>query len=514
MTAIAQKSRKYNRSIFRASYSRATRTHIIEPHPYRNAFQRDRDRILYSKEFRRLSGKTQVFVAGFDDHMRTRLTHTLEVAQLADTISRALRLDDILTEAIAYGHDVGHTPFGHVGERTLNFIMNGCTEYYGYNHAKKMGANSKGFKHNLQSIRVVTELENPYKNNSGLNLTRYTLWGIKNHTKTYYKEKDCEYYQDGKCRYKNFGTGCVCTNGQLSVDFYNNVIVVDNNSQELLVDDRDWTFEALVVAYADEIAQRHHDIEDGLFAGIIDIKDLLVNIEKNFSYKLSEAEIQKLQKFRSSQKVRDVLPDISRILINLYTTHYINEMRLLFKNLVTEFKIKGNRNFQELHGDIYHYLTSDNPKINNNIIGEEFIRADDSFKEYLKNIILHSELAQRMDGKATYIIRQLIKAYLTNPQQLPDSTMVSIWRNYLSISGAKMINEFDKTSIELLSSNARNGVAKALKENVEDTDDKNSVIKQVLLRKACDHIAGMTDNFAYMQYESLYGTNPHKRNSM
>ncbi len=103
-------------SFFRASEDHATRIDKGEEnHKFRSAFQRDRDRILYSKEFRRLSGKTQVFIAGFDDHMRTRLTHTLEVAQISDTIARALGLNEILVEAIAYGHDVGHTPFGHVG---------------------------------------------------------------------------------------------------------------------------------------------------------------------------------------------------------------------------------------------------------------------------------------------------------------------------------------------------------------------------------------------------------------
>ncbi|EHR0219180.1 HD domain-containing protein [Clostridium perfringens] len=97
-----------------------------DKHTIRNEFERDRDRIMYSRAFRRLSGKTQVFLAGNDDHVRTRLTHTLEVAQIARTISKALGLNEYLTEAIALGHDIGHTPFGHIGERMLNSIMNGC----------------------------------------------------------------------------------------------------------------------------------------------------------------------------------------------------------------------------------------------------------------------------------------------------------------------------------------------------------------------------------------------------
>ena len=123
----------------------------------RTCFQRDRDRILHSKAFRRLKHKTQVFLSPFDDHFRTRLTHTLEVSQIARTISRSLRLNEDLTEAIALGHDLGHTPFGHCGEGVLNELVKG------------------GFHHNIQSVRVVEILED-------LNLCRETIDGILTHT--------------------------------------------------------------------------------------------------------------------------------------------------------------------------------------------------------------------------------------------------------------------------------------------------------------------------------------------
>lgn len=136
-----------------------------QPEPecdFRTAFQRDRDRIIHCKAFRRLKHKTQVFLAPESDHYRTRLTHTLEVSQIARTISRALRLNEDLTEAIALGHDLGHTPFGHAGERALNEIFEG------------------GFRHYEQSVRVCESLE---KNFTGLNLTQEVLDGIGNHTK-------------------------------------------------------------------------------------------------------------------------------------------------------------------------------------------------------------------------------------------------------------------------------------------------------------------------------------------
>ncbi|MBE7705514.1 MAG: deoxyguanosinetriphosphate triphosphohydrolase [Cyanobacteria bacterium SIG29] len=128
-----------------------------EPCPLRTEYQRDRDRILHSKAFRRLKHKTQVFFSPYDDHFRTRMTHTLEVSQIARTISRALDLNEDLTEAIALGHDLGHTPFGHSGERVLNELM------------------PDGYRHNEQSVRVVEFIED-------LNLTQETLDGILNHS--------------------------------------------------------------------------------------------------------------------------------------------------------------------------------------------------------------------------------------------------------------------------------------------------------------------------------------------
>ncbi len=138
------------------------RKRAVEPCSVRTDFQRDRDKIIHSKSFRRLKHKTQVFITPEGDHYRTRLTHTLEVAQIARTIARALRLNEDLTEAIALGHDLGHTPFGHAGERALNEVCTG------------------GFKHNEQSFRLCDKVEG----GEGLNLTWEVLDGILHHTGT------------------------------------------------------------------------------------------------------------------------------------------------------------------------------------------------------------------------------------------------------------------------------------------------------------------------------------------
>lgn len=140
------------------------RDFVKEKCDLRTEYQRDRDRIIHSKAFRRLMHKTQVFLSPEGDHYRTRLTHTLEVSQISRTIARAMRLNEDLTEAIALGHDLGHTPFGHCGERTLNKLIKG------------------GFRHNEQSLRVVEILETKDNQQHGLNLTKEVRDGIVNHT--------------------------------------------------------------------------------------------------------------------------------------------------------------------------------------------------------------------------------------------------------------------------------------------------------------------------------------------
>lgn len=194
------------------------RMHKEEEHPYRSAYQRDRDRIIHSSAFRLLEYKTQVFVNHEGDYYRTRLTHTLEVAQIARTIALALRLNVDLTEAIALAHDLGHTPFGHSGEDALNELMS------------KHG----GFNHNAHGLRVVDELEERYPDFPGLNLTWEVREGIVKH----------------------------------STQFDKSVKFKDLAPQEMP------TMETQIVDIADEIAYDNHDLDDGLTSGLIKEEDL------------------------------------------------------------------------------------------------------------------------------------------------------------------------------------------------------------------------------------------------
>ncbi|MHC5198553.1 MAG: deoxyguanosinetriphosphate triphosphohydrolase [Planctomycetota bacterium] len=147
------------------------RQHAEPPHPYRAAFERDRDRIIHCAAFRRLEGKTQVFTTGLNDQYRTRLTHSIEVAQIGRTIARVLDLNEPLTEAICLAHDLGHAPFGHNGEHILNDLM------------KDAG----GFEHNRQSLRIVDRIECPYPDHRGLNLSFETRLGLMKHSSPYDK---------------------------------------------------------------------------------------------------------------------------------------------------------------------------------------------------------------------------------------------------------------------------------------------------------------------------------------
>ena len=188
------------------------RKHKEPPPEWRTHYQRDRDRVIHSRAFRRLEYKTQVFLNGSGDHLRTRLTHTMEVAGIARNIARALRLNEDLTEAIALAHDLGHSPFGHAGEETLDRLMRA--------HG--------GFEHNRQSLRVVEELEQKYPGFPGLNLTWEVREGLVKHYSAY-----------------------------------------DHPSKRPGFDAKSSSLEAQVANLADEIAYYSHDLDDGLDAGLL-----------------------------------------------------------------------------------------------------------------------------------------------------------------------------------------------------------------------------------------------------
>jgi dGTPase len=212
---------------------------VSEPEsPPRTAFERDRDRIVHATAFRRLKHKTQVFVYHEGDHYRTRLTHSLEVAQIARSIARALGLDEDLAEALSLAHDLGHTPFGHAGERALDELM----QPHG------------GFDHNAQSLRIVTRLERHYASFDGLNLTWETLEGLVKHNGPLI---DAEGHAVRHYREKGVPQA-----------------IIEYNEVHDLALASYASGEAQVAAIADDLAYNAHDIDDGLRAGLFDVIDL------------------------------------------------------------------------------------------------------------------------------------------------------------------------------------------------------------------------------------------------
>ena len=279
---------------------------------YRSFYQRDRDRIIHSTSFRRLKYKTQVFVYDEGDHYRTRMTHTLEVSQISRSISRYLKLNEDLSEAISLAHDLGHPPFGHAGEEILNY----CIRDHG------------GFNHNIHSIRLVTELEKAYQNFDGLNLSINTIDGIVKHNGPNYLVKENLDLLPNLNKIKK-------------INFYNQS-----------------SLESQISALSDDIAYNNHDIDDGIRAGLFSINDI-----KELPI-IGEIIKKKNKQFKNEKLLRN---EIIRSIINFMVTDLI----LHTKKKIKKLKIKTIKDVYKSSD----FLVSFSPKLisaNNQI--REFLR--------------------------------------------------------------------------------------------------------------------------------------------
>ena len=279
---------------------------------YRSFYQRDRDRIIHSTSFRRLKYKTQVFVYDEGDHYRTRLTHTLEVSQISRSISRYLKLNEDLSEAISLAHDLGHPPFGHAGEEILNY----CIRDHG------------GFNHNIHSIRLVTELEKAYQNFDGLNLSINTIDGIVKHNGPNYLVKE-------------------------NLDLLPNL----NKIKKINFYDQS-SLESQISALSDDIAYNNHDIDDGIRAGLFSINDI-----KELPI-IGEIIKKKNKQFKNEKLLRN---EIIRSIINFMVTDLI----LHTKKKIKKLKIKSIKDVYKSSD----FLVSFSPQLisaNNQI--REFLR--------------------------------------------------------------------------------------------------------------------------------------------
>ena len=255
----------------------------------RNGFQRDRDRIIHSTAFRRLKHKTQVFVNTTGDHFRTRITHSLEVSQIARTLSKFFNLNEDLSETLSLAHDLGHTPFGHAGEIALN----NCMEKFG------------GFDHNIQTLRIITILENRYYNFRGLNLSFETL--------------------DGLIKHNGPVNNLIKINSILGKNFFKDKINFQNNT----------SLEAQIASISDDIAYNSHDLEDGLKSNLFNLNDL-----KNIPIlnKIISKHKKKIKKYSIDLIIRQIIREI----INAMVTDVI-------KNTKKNIKLNKIKNLNDVY---------------------------------------------------------------------------------------------------------------------------------------------------------------------
>jgi dGTPase len=315
-----------------------------EPAPeYRSEFQRDRDRIVHSTAFRRLVYKTQVFVNHEGDLYRTRLTHSLEVAQIARTAARALKLNEELSEAICLAHDLGHTPFGHAGQDALNDCM----------------ADFGGFEHNLQSLRVVDELEEHYAEFDGLNLTFECREGILKH----------------------------CS--------YNNAVLLGDVG-ERFINRQQPGLEAQLANFADEIAYNNHDVEDGIRAGLISVEQLL-------AVPLFRGYHDEVQEKYPTLAGRRLVYEILRRMIN----HLVSDL----------IDSSAERLGQSAVRSIAEVRT--HPKA---LIGFSDTTRELNYqlKSFLREQLYKHYKVRRMTAKARRVVRELFDAFFNDPALMPD----------------------------------------------------------------------------------------------
>ena len=315
----------------------------------RSPYQRDRDRILHSTAFRRLKHKTQVFVNTTGDHYRTRITHSLEVSQIARTLAKYFNLNEDLAETLSLAHDLGHTPFGHAGEEALNECM------------KKNG----GFDHNIQTVRIVTLLENRYYNFKGLNLSIETLDGLVKH--------------NGPIKNK------IKYNKILGKNFFKTKINF-NNSPSL---------EAQIASISDDIAYNSHDLEDGLKAKLFKLNDVkrvpILNV-------LIKKHINKIKKYPHDivlrQIVREIIDEMVRDVI-------FNTQKNIKKNKIKSIK--------DIYKSKYPLVCFSNKmkKFDKNI--KKFLKKN---MYYNKNVIHKTNLGKKIVKKLFFIIKKNPKKYI------------------------------------------------------------------------------------------------------
>lgn len=430
----------------------------------RSEYQRDYDRIVHSKAFRRMADKAQIFTASKGDYYRNRLTHSLIVCQIAKAISARLKLNLYLTEAIALGHDLGHTPFGHQGERTLHSILTGQIKPP-QNPLPEDECESNtygGFKHNYQSLRVASVLEEAYIEEDGLDLSYQTLEGMFKHTKI-----DSTKY--------NIGEFLVDTNmiRSMHMDFPFSV-----------------TLEGQVVAIADEIAQRCHDLEDAFSARIMTVDILLDSLQLRKTEQLHT----RLEQIRSAIAAAN-----SRL------RRVADRDALLYKEIssaVVDYLVHDVVTFTAEQMQDVGFLQEESHTVSRRFVC--FSEAGKTICDYLEKIIskrvINNVEVSQFDDCGERVVLGLFCAYYRNPKLLHVGTVRRIYHEMRRQEIENLIDFETGDHMVIYDEWAR--ITK--RTNVEPGREREYKLKRkILVRAICDFISGMTDTYAIIEYRKI-----------
>ena len=472
---------------------------VQNPSTNRGEFNRDYDRILYSKAFRRMVDKAQIFTSSKGDHYRTRMTHTLCVVQIARSIAQRIDANVALTEAIALGHDLGHTPFGHQGERTLDDL------------SRQHGAG--GFKHNYQSMKVASALEEEYIECSGLDLSIQTLEGMWKHTKIM-KNGDLI------CNPREY----------LPADITDEMIAMLHLENTFCS-----TIEGQIVGIADEIAQRSHDLDDALSAGLLTIEGFMSILSLKKMTTLRREMEQLRRNIDSAKRQNHTYVSEKELLGSRMSAQVIN---YLIDDTVDNYnRTYAEGTLQRKEADAFF---SQNKYVDRLMIS--FSEGGKRLNDYLETLVtkqvINSPEVAAFDDKAQRVVSALFELYYNNPRILHEGTLQRIYIEMRKKSDD--VIHFQDGDIALVNEEWRriknpetSPSFRDIREEYPDTDfsryenfdhffegltgdDKQKVSdyregciekyrekNRILIRAICDFISGMTDTYALTEFRNL-----------
>lgn len=444
---------------------------LCEPQDGRGEFQRDYERIVHSKAFRRMVDKAQVFSASKGDYYRTRMTHSQAVAQIAKGIAAELNLNLNLTEAIALGHDLGHTPFGHQGERTLNDILHNRIPII--KNADLFKNHFGGFKHNYQSIRVASILEDEYFEIEGMDLSYQTLEGMLKHTSLTKNGSTFEL--------KKFITA---QDAETELSFDNKTVCS--------------TLEGQIVAVADEIAQRGHDLDDALSSGMMSLEELKKYLDFKKLHRLKEKIDELFEDEKKALQKRRLFSDENELInsrvVSTVLSYFINDVIEVSKNNMQDYSIKDfEANGHNVGSERLIWFSDDAEAINKYL------------DTLIANRVINSSEVSLFDNNGATIVAGLFKAYYNNPRLIHKGTQRRIYAEVRRCT--QNVVDFELGNHDVISDEIKKitmaDLSKESEELSSDQKEEYTRKREILVRNICDYISGMTDTYAINEFKRI-----------